>query len=424
MSYPNTIDSFPTHVNGEIIDASYDNSQQTAIVAVETKVGVTGSAVTTTVDYKLTNTASIDPGHKHTPPSGGTGNYTYVKGDILAASNSTTLNRIPVGTDGQQLISDSSQVSGVSWGTAAQNFGDGSDGNVTISSPTTITRDMYYDTLTVNNVLTTDGFMIYCKTLITGTGTIQWGTPNNGNNGSGNTAGTGATQSGTGKLKSVVGGNGSNGSSAGGGSAPTSAAGSTKTASPGVNGVSGGAGGSGSTGDQSSGGAGGTASTYSKVGVLSFTTLQGIDLSLTGISVYDGSAGSSGGGGGSQDAANSGSGGGGGGAGASGGGVIVIAKSWAGTFIIKSIGGTGGTGGIGTAGGGSANTGGGGGGAGGAGGWSIVVYSSKTWTGSYNLVGGTGGTGGAGHGSGSTGVTGTTGTTGSHYEIISNNLTR
>src|SRR6202020_2146769 len=45
---------------------SFEND---AIVALETKVGVDSSAVTTTIDYKLKNTASHDPGHQHTPAS-------------------------------------------------------------------------------------------------------------------------------------------------------------------------------------------------------------------------------------------------------------------------------------------------------------------------------------------------------------------
>lgn len=38
-----------------------------SVIALETKVGVDSSAVTSTIDYKLKNVASIDPGHKHTP---------------------------------------------------------------------------------------------------------------------------------------------------------------------------------------------------------------------------------------------------------------------------------------------------------------------------------------------------------------------
>ena len=82
-------------------------------------------------------------------------------------------------------------------------FGDGSDGNVTISVNTTLTRDMFYENLTINSsiTLTTAGYRIFVKTLLTNNGTI-----------SGNGASGGA------------GGAGGNGSGAGGGTAGTAGA--------------------------------------------------------------------------------------------------------------------------------------------------------------------------------------------------------
>lgn len=55
-----SIDSFPTHATGDVIEASYDNNEQDAIVALETKIGVDGSAVTTSHDYKLGEVTSSD----------------------------------------------------------------------------------------------------------------------------------------------------------------------------------------------------------------------------------------------------------------------------------------------------------------------------------------------------------------------------
>ncbi len=59
--------------------------------------------------------------------------------------------------------------------------GDGSDGDVTISSTTTLTRDMYYNNLTVNSgiALNTNGYRIFVKGTLTNNGYIQ----NNGSNG-------------------------------------------------------------------------------------------------------------------------------------------------------------------------------------------------------------------------------------------------
>lgn len=54
-------------------------------------------------------------------------------------------------------------------------FGDGSDGDVVISSNTTLTRDMYYNNLTINSgiTLTTGNFKIYVKGTLAGSGTIS-----------------------------------------------------------------------------------------------------------------------------------------------------------------------------------------------------------------------------------------------------------
>ena len=50
-----------------------------------------------------------------TTPQGGTGQSSYVKGDLLVATNSATLSRVAVGSDGQVLTADPTQPSGVKW---------------------------------------------------------------------------------------------------------------------------------------------------------------------------------------------------------------------------------------------------------------------------------------------------------------------
>jgi len=69
-------------------------------------------------------------------------------------------------------------------------FGDGSDGDVVISSDTTLTRDMYYENLTVNSgiVLTTDGFKVFVRNVLKKRGTIR----NNGADAVADTPGNGA----------------------------------------------------------------------------------------------------------------------------------------------------------------------------------------------------------------------------------------
>lgn len=61
-------------------------------------------------------------------------------------------------------------------------FGTGADGDVTISSNTTLTRDMHYNNLTVNATFTlnTDGYSVYVKEKLLNNGIIA----DNGSNAS------------------------------------------------------------------------------------------------------------------------------------------------------------------------------------------------------------------------------------------------
>lgn len=72
MSYPTSLDNLTEQQDGETILAADVNELQTAIEAIEAKVGVDSSAVATSLDYKVTNASSSNPGHKHTLANGAT----------------------------------------------------------------------------------------------------------------------------------------------------------------------------------------------------------------------------------------------------------------------------------------------------------------------------------------------------------------
>jgi len=300
------------------------------------------------------------------------------------------------------------------------NLGDGSDGDVTISSPTTLTRDMFYNNLTINSTLTTNGYCVYVKNVIDGNGTIEYGFPNNGTNASGTTGGAAGASSGGGRFKTATGSIGANGATSGGGGPSASNSADQQSAIGVSNTVWGGSGGADAVPHGGgSGGGGGLVSIKTKFGIFSMSTIMGLDFNyLTG--VVASLVSSSGGGGGGGGACRTSAGGAGGGGAAAGGIVFIVAYKWAGTFTIKAIGGNGGNGSDG-AGSGSFQGGGGGGGAGGNGGTAVIVYSVKTWTGGYNLAGGSGGNGGAGWVNGGNGGTGLTG---NYYQIDMNTLTR
>lgn len=80
-------------------------------------------------------------------------------------------------------------------------YGSGTDGTVIIASNTTLSRDMYYDNLTVNNgsTLNTNGFRVFVKNTLTVSGIIN-------NTGSTNTV-RGVSSVGSGNVGYSIGGN-------------------------------------------------------------------------------------------------------------------------------------------------------------------------------------------------------------------------
>lgn len=308
-------------------------SSTTAFAIPSSLASSTASSTTIVVATKA-STGKIDP----TFLNGSTETYTFNGTTTLAT---TTING--------NLTINSFPLYGY--------FGDGSDGNVTIGAgTTTLTRDMYYDNLTITGTLVTDGYKIFARTSATGTGIVSWGTANNGANAT-FPGGAGGARSGNGILKNNKGGDGGN-CGAGG------ASGSVTISGTGGDGGAGGNGGVGATGTS-------TATSSTRWFNFADLTILGADFSFaSGTSPLSGGAGGSGGSGAGSCGGASG-----GGGGASGGPVFIASPIIGGTFTVRSIGGNGGTG--------TASGGGGGGG-----GSSIMIFINKLWNGTYLLTGG------------------------------------
>jgi len=256
-------------------------------------------------------------------------------------------------------------------------FGDGSDGNVTLSSNTTLTRDMYYNNLeTAGYDIDCAGFRIFCKNQmnITGNSIIH----RDGNAGAAEAAGAA-------RAAAVL------GNSAAGGAGAT-AGGAAGTGIAQCIGAAGGAGGLGA------GGAGGAAGAAT-VPTANEGLPRGLPSSFSGYTM-DGTimkGGTGAGGGGGDGAADEGGGGGG------GGGVVMINAKEINVAAAAFIRADGGAGAAGTA----TNAGGGGGGGGGA---VILNYRMLNNLGTARANGGAGGASGGG-----TGVAGTAGSNGTVY---------
>lgn len=321
-------------------------------------------------------------------------------------------------------------------------FGDGSDGDVTISADTSLSSDMFYNNLTINTTktLNPNGYRVFVKGTLTinGTGAIA----RNGNNGTNGTnavsttkgsKGTGGAALADGSIKGALAGkdgvDGVNGVTAAGGSANGGAGVSgvvgsnqaksmaTADAVAGANGGNGGtvvavsSGGTGGTG-----GAGGTrtGTIYNKIhnSVAAYRLYDDLDVGPFTSAPSSGSGASGGTGGvttngGSPDTGVSGGTGGVGGGGGSGGIVCIFARKIVNAGTISALGGNGGNAGTTAASSGTCNhggahnsaaggSGGSAGGSGGSGGIIIIVYSALTNTGTISAAGGSGGTRGTG----------------------------
>lgn len=93
-----------------------EQNQNSGLEQVEAVIG-TLSSVAGTLMYDIRAAASNGGGHIQTATTGGTGQTSFSKGDMLAASSSSVLGKIMVGSDTQVLTADSTQTSGVKWAT-------------------------------------------------------------------------------------------------------------------------------------------------------------------------------------------------------------------------------------------------------------------------------------------------------------------
>jgi hypothetical protein len=305
-------------------------------------------------------------------------------------------------------------------------YGDGSDGDVVITSDTDLTDDKYYNSLTIENgsYLKTNGYRVFIKNKleIAPNSKIGWEGNSGGNGGS---VATGSQSGGAGGTAGAVLADGYlSGSPAGkaGGAGGNGGNDVTLVGPPGVAGTNGnngeanslgndgsdsGKGGNGKSTLATAGGAGGAKATGGTEGVSAtivphnaFLAIRMIDESTIGSpAAYSANASgaSGGGGGGGAYSSSDGNGGGGGGGSASPGGLgFISAKQIVNHGSISYNGANGGNGGNGGSytGGKYAGGGGGGGGAAGNGGYFVLIYNEYGGSGTKSADAGSTGLGG------------------------------
>ena len=298
-----------------------------------------------------------------------------------------------------------------------QDFGDGSDGNLTVSGALTLSQIPYYNVLTINSgaVINTNGYPIYCKVLDL-TNAPAGAIHRNGNNGatvSANTGGAGGASLST----AVLGGSGAGSTGAAGATNAGTSSGTPTTINTSNGGAGGGSGasGAGGTGAGAAAGGGGTISAPTHFGRFEYQFLRGA-------TIVSGGAGGDGGnsGGGNGASSSRGAGGGGGGAGIL---VIYAAEIITGPStpagVIQA---NGGNGGIQTNPPAAGDVGGARGAGGGGGGYVYIAFVKKTGTPIVGLVQANGGNGGNGSNGLGTGLGGNGGNGGNGGRIQTYNV--
>lgn len=153
MAFPTSLDSFTNPTANQNLNApshsGIETAQNTALGVLETKVGITGSAVTTSLDYQVTNTASSNPGHKHTFSSLSDFNITSSSSGDVIQFNGTKYVNVPATA------------------LALKFGGTGADGALNISSGTT-TIDCAGAGVVVKN---------YTSLSVSGTGKLAFSNP-------------------------------------------------------------------------------------------------------------------------------------------------------------------------------------------------------------------------------------------------------
>ncbi len=370
-------------VDAQVADAINDGtttvapSQNAVYDALALKANSANPTLTGTVtvpdasfsNAKLTHMAARTFKGRHT-------NSTGVPEDVTAANVLADLIAAAGTPNGSKFIRDDGTLALPSGLTAAQ-FGDGSDGDVTISSNTTLTSNKFYRNLTINSgvTLTVDGYGIWVSGTLTLNGTIS-AKGGDAGIGQGYQPGVAAGS----YLRPMSNGAGAGASGINGGEAGGSI--------PGGSNRSGGAGGTGGNGSSNNGGA---AASVTQVD----TTTYRMGLFAGNTQAQNGGnrigGGTGGGAGGWQSGVAHGGGGGGG-----GDVIVLITRHVTGSGTVTAAGGNG-----------AANPGGNTGGGGGGGGGMVVFVCADA---SHSLtITVAGGTGGVGSGTGTAGAAGANG---------------
>ena len=125
-TFPSTLTSYTNPQSTDKLNnpshSAIETAQNSGLTQVEAVIG-TSSSIIGTIIGDLRNPTSNGGGHVQTAVLGGTGQTTFVKGNLLVAQSGSVLSKLAVGINGQILVADSTQSAGVKWGNIIASVG-------------------------------------------------------------------------------------------------------------------------------------------------------------------------------------------------------------------------------------------------------------------------------------------------------------
>ena len=119
MPFPSVLNTFNRPATTDRLNSpshsALHNTVSSAVGQIEQVIGLSTTSVAGSLFYNIRSPDSDGGGHIQTANKGGTGQTTFIKGDLLIATSSSVVAKLAIGANGQIFKVNSSTASGVNW---------------------------------------------------------------------------------------------------------------------------------------------------------------------------------------------------------------------------------------------------------------------------------------------------------------------
>src|SRR3990167_9926822 len=119
MPFPSVLNTFNRPAATDRLNspahATLHNTVSSAVGQIEQLIGLSTTSVVGSFFYDIRSPDSNGGGHVQTANKGGTGQTTFLKGDLLVATSASVVAKLAVGADNQIIKADSSVAAGIKW---------------------------------------------------------------------------------------------------------------------------------------------------------------------------------------------------------------------------------------------------------------------------------------------------------------------